>query len=311
MRLTHPKRNRLIVRAPAKLNLFLEVLGKRPDGFHELQTLMVSINLYDTLTFTEEESDSIELRVSGPTAGIELTADNDKRRPSAVPSDQTNLVVKAARLLRERAASNRAKQTGVRIHLTKRIPVAAGLAGGSSDAAATLLALNHFWKTGLSEAELMELAAELGSDISFFIPSCKAAVCRGRGEIIEPVSVRMPLHFVVVRPQTGLSTAAVFSQLKLGEPTRDITNIKNAIKHGGVNDVVQHLYNRLQPIARQLNSDIAELQQEITKLPIAGHLMSGSGTSCFAVCHSHRQAMCLAATLRSRLPVSVFVTQCC
>ena len=172
MRLTE-KHNGLSVRAPAKLNLFLEVLGKRTDKFHELQTLMVSINLYDTLTFTEEENGSIELCVSGPTAGLGPTAGNDQSSTSAVPSDQNNLVVKAARLLRERAPTNRAKQTGVRIHLTKRIPVAAGLAGGSSDAAATLVALNHFWKTGLTNAELMDLAAQLGSDISFFIPSVK------------------------------------------------------------------------------------------------------------------------------------------
>lgn len=294
----------LLVRAPAKLNLFLEVLGKRADGFHELETLMVSLNLYDTLTFTAEESGSIELHVSGPTAGV------DQNDASAVPSDKNNLVMKAATLLRKRAVSDSVKTQGVRIHLQKRIPVAAGLAGGSSDAAATLVGLNRFWGAGLSEAELMELAAQLGSDISFFIPSCQAAVCRGRGEIVEPVSVATPLHFVVARPKTGLSTAAVFSKLELGEPVQDITHIKNAIQRGGVSQLVQHLHNRLQPIARKLNSDVVELQKQLANLPIAGHLMSGSGTSCFAVCHNSRQAQRLAKLLRSRLPVSAFAVQC-
>jgi 4-diphosphocytidyl-2-C-methyl-D-erythritol kinase len=291
--------NGLRVRAPAKLNLFLEVLGKRTDGFHELQTLMISINLYDTLTFTEEKSGSIDLCVTGPTAGK-----HDGQ--SMVPSDQGNLVVKAARLLRMRAG----KGSGVRIHLVKRIPVAAGLAGGSSDAAASLVALNRLWNTGLSTAELMELAAELGSDTSFFIPSCHAAVCRGRGEIVEPVVVGNPLHFVVARPKTGLSTAAVFSQLDLNQSPHEITDIQNAVESGSVNRLVQHLHNRLQPVAQAINTDIVELQQELSKLRTAGQLMSGSGTSCFAVCHSRRQAIRQATTLRNRLPVSVFVTQC-
>jgi len=260
---------------------------------------MISINLYDTLTFTEEENGSIELRVTGPTAGTHHSQ-------SLVPSDQENLVVKAARLLRQRAGIS----SGVRIHLEKRIPVAAGLAGGSSNAAASLVALNQFWHTGLSTAELMEPAAELGSDISFFVPSCRAAVCSGRGEIVEPVVIRSPLHFVVARPRTGLSTAAVFSQLDLDQPQHEIIGIRNAIESRSVNQLVQHLHNRLQSVAREINTDIVELQQELSQLPIAGQLMSGSGSSCFAMCHTHRQAVRLAAALRNRLPVSVFVAQC-
>ena len=144
----------LVVHTPAKLNLFLELLGKREDGYHELETLMVAVDLFDTLTFTEEDSNEIRLRCSGLGAGKQGSVPGVRsggspsecgRGGEGIPLGSDNLVVKAAQLLREHAGVER----GVRIALVKRIPSAAGLAGGSSDAAATLMALNRFWKLGL------------------------------------------------------------------------------------------------------------------------------------------------------------------
>jgi len=151
----------LVVWAPAKVNLFLEVLARRPDGYHEINTLMVTVSLYDTLEFKEEASGAIRLRCDQP--NLSTGADN--------------LVVRAAELLRRRSGCAR----GADIGLAKRIPLAAGLAGGSTDAAAALVGLNRLWGLGLAEAELAGLAAELGSDIPFFF-AAPAAWCTGRRE---------------------------------------------------------------------------------------------------------------------------------
>src|SRR5262245_45143331 len=163
--------------APAKVNLFLEVLFRRGDGFHELQTLLVAISLHDTLVFTEESTGAIRLLCS-------------QRDLSTGPD---NLIVRAAEVLRRHTGCRR----GARIHLVKRIPMAAGLAGGSTDAAAALACLNSLWDLGLPTSTLTELAAGIGSDVPFFLSPTAAAWCTGRGEKIEPLALPRPLWFVV------------------------------------------------------------------------------------------------------------------
>ena len=225
------------VEAPAKLNLFFEVLGTRGDGFHEIETLMVPINLYDSLTFTPllptatprlEASASAALRWSG---GVPPDSSSAARSPlvdgvaldccwagttdpttalGTLPPPSENLVTRAAILLRRRAGV----AAGATIRLVKRIPSAAGLGGGSSDAAATLLAGNLAWGIGWPLAHLAELAAELGSDVPFFLTS-RAAICRGRGERVEPLACPSRVHAVVVRPPAGLSTAQVYGRCQL------------------------------------------------------------------------------------------------
>ena len=163
------------VLAPAKLNLFLEVLG-RPghDGYHEVESMMVAVNLHDSLTFTDDPSGKISLRCNEPT----------------LPVGGDNLVVMAAERLKASAGSLR----GARIVLEKAIPAESGLAGGSSDAAATLVALDRLWGLDLPRERLLALAAEIGSDVTFFIHGT-AAVCRGRGERVEPVLLKESYHF--------------------------------------------------------------------------------------------------------------------
>ena len=181
----------VLVRAPAKVNLFLEVLRRRPDGYHELATLMTAVSLYDTLLFGDDPSGTVRLRCDRP----DLSAGPD------------NLVCRAAELLRRRTG----RDLGAVIRLWKRIPMPAGLGGGSSDAAAALAGLNALWRLGLSRAELAGLGAELGSDVPFFF-AAPAAWCMGRGEKVEPFALGRPLDFVLVSPPVGLSTAEVFRE---------------------------------------------------------------------------------------------------
>lgn len=292
----------LTVETPAKLNLFLEVLGKRADGYHELETLMVMVGLYDTLTFTEESSGELCLSCLDAGRGHR----GGSAPPEAIPAGRDNLVVQAAELLQREAGTT----GGARIVLQKRIPAAAGLAGGSSDAAATLAALNRLWTLGLSSAELQELASRLGSDIAFFLQPSAAAVCRGRGEIIEPLAFSTPLHFVIVRPHTGLSTAQVFGHCRPATTARRVGSLAAALQQGHLAAAARRLFNSLQEPAEQLNSEVRELQQVLSEEPVLGHAMSGSGTACFGMCSSRRQALRIAARLHARRIGRVFVTDC-
>jgi 4-diphosphocytidyl-2-C-methyl-D-erythritol kinase len=301
----------LVVHTPAKLNLFLEILGKREDGYHELETLMVAVDILDTLTFTEENSTEIRLRCSGrgvrrdgpaPTRAERSSSDGAESR---VPAGADNLVVKAAQLLREHAGV----EAGVQITLVKRIPAAAGLAGGSSDAAATLMALNRFWKLKLGKPELQRLASQLGSDVAFFVDGTSAAVCHGRGEIIEPLRVPLGLHFVIARPWTGLSTALVFKHCRVPERIHRVGDVADALRAGRIDRVGRFLHNALEEPAKRLNPEVKQLDSRLANLPLLGRLMSGSGTACFGLCHSRRQARALASRLRAARVGHVWVAE--
>ena len=174
--------------APAKVNLYLEILGKRPDGYHELETLMVTAGLFDTLVLRDGPAGRVELACSDP----------------ALSAGEDNLVVRAARLLQQRTGGAR----GCRVRLVKRIPMAAGLAGGSADAAATLVACNELWQAGLSQAQLARVAARLGSDVPFSLVG-GTAVGRGRGELLTPALVSGTYYWVLAFASGGLSTPEV------------------------------------------------------------------------------------------------------
>lgn len=272
----------LVVHTPAKLNLFLEVRGRRPDGYHELETVMVSVDLFDTVRFAPGEHLALTVR----------------RGPAALPEDDRNLVLRAARLL----ARHCDVRTGASMELIKRIPVESGMGGGSSDAAATLVALNRLWGTGLSSGELHHLAAQLGSDVNFFLDSVSAAVCRGRGEQVEPIDLPRTLHFVVVRPRGGLSTKEVFQRLDSGDVPSNRSSsaaLQEALGQGGLGRIAEQLHNRLETPARELSRDVAESLRQLKSTAAAGAAMTGSGTGCFALCRSARQARSLGRRLRS------------
>ncbi len=284
--------------APAKLNLFLKILGKRNDGYHELETLMVSVGLYDTLLLADDPSGALHLscRDAGP-----RRAGMPQRELPGTGSE--NLVLRAAELLKRTTGTPR----GARIELVKRIPVAAGLAGGSSDAAAALWGLNRLWKLGLTVPELQGLGARLGSDIPFFLCRTPAAICRGRGEIVEPLPLPARLWFVIARPPSGLSTADVYRHCRPSAVNWSAAELGAQLARRRLAAAADLFHNALQEPAEQLNTDVTRLKTAFARQPFAGHLMSGSGTSYFGLCRSRRQGQQLSARLKAARLGDVFV----
>jgi 4-diphosphocytidyl-2-C-methyl-D-erythritol kinase len=267
----------LVVWAPAKVNLYLEVLGKRPDGYHEIATVLAAVSLYDTLVFKEESSGAVSLRCDHP--GLSTDADN--------------LVLRAAALVRRVTGCTR----GARVALAKRIPLAAGLAGGSSDAAATLAGLNRLWRLGLDGPELAALAAELGSDVAFFFAT-PAAWATGRGERVTPLALGRTLYLVLLCPPVGLATADVYRAVTVATRPQSGEAIRAALARGDALEVGRLLHNRLQPAAERLCPAVAEYHACLAALRPAGQLMSGSGSSLFALCRDRREADRVAWALR-------------
>ena len=292
----------LVIQAPAKLNLFFEVLAKRNDGYHEIETLMCPIDLYDTLHFQEDPNGQLELRcrrvfgVDGPSG----------RGLDEVSEGPDNLVMRAVELVRRRTGIRR----GATLRLVKRIPAAAGLGGGSSDAAAALVAANEGWQLGRSREELIEWATELGSDVPFFLVAAPA-VCRGRGERITPVAGLGMLHFVVVRPPEGLATAAVYGACRSAAEPRKIAPLIKALQQGDWKQAGRRLHNRLQPAAEGLSPWIKRLHQEFSQENFVGHGMSGSGTSYFGLCRHARHARRCARRLETNGLGVVFAVRSC
>lgn len=277
--------DRIVVEAPAKVNLHLEVLGKRADGYHELETLLVSVNLYDRLILRARQ------------AGDSLSCDDPTLD---VGSD--NLVSRAVELFRRESG----RSDGVAIELSKRIPVGAGLAGGSSDAAATLAGLNRLWDARWPERRLAELGAELGSDVPFFFHT-PAAIARGRGEKVESIPMGRPLEFVVVFPHEFLSTADVFGNVRAPDRPVAIGPIEMALRSGDIEEVANRLHNRLEEASLRISPAVAELKRRSADWKCLASRMSGSGSSFYALCSSSRQAEELGRVLRSENLGSVFV----
>ena len=274
-------RVRLTVHAPAKVNLSLDVLGRRPDGFHELRTLMATAGWYDTLTF--EPAEAWSLTVTGA---------------PGVPADGRNLVARAAGALAD--AAGVARTGTVRLH--KRVPHEAGLGGGSGDAAAALLGLNAIWGCGLPRAALAEIAAGVGSDVPFFLVGGGAAVCGGRGERIEPLPRAPGPWAVVAKPPAGLSTAAVFGAWggRTNEPGTD--RVAAAWRGGDWAGVARGLSNHLDGPAVSLNPALAAEREAFARCGMAASCLTGSGTSRFALLPTAAAARRAAAFLRRRRP---------
>jgi len=272
----HPCADAVRVWAPAKVNLFLEVLRRRSDGYHDLATLMLTVGLYDSLEMRENTSGEVRLHGDHP----------------ALSMGPDNLIYRAAELLRQRYQIS----TGVDIRLVKRIPLAAGLAGGSTDAAGTLAGLDRLWRLGLGADTLGRLGAELGSDVTFFFHG-PAAWCTGRGEIVEPLPVGQPMHLVLACPEVGLSTARVFKTLTVPQQPHDGQTLREALRDGDVEGLGKGLFNRLEEPAFTLCPEVARLRQLLAELQPAGVLMSGSGSTVFALARDAADAMRLARAL--------------
>lgn len=266
----------LQVWANAKLNFYLEISGKRPDGYHELSTFMVPVQINDVLEFREAPAGSIRLWC-------------DSKELSTGPD---NLIVRAAVMLQEESK----KHLGAEIRLFKHIPWQAGLGGGSSDAAATLCALNQLWKLNLSEKALEEKAAKLGSDVPFFIQN-KAAWCHGRGEKILPSAFQCDLSILVVKPVFGLSTANVYSRLKIPASPRDQGVSMSAFVGSEIDKLNDGLFNRLQEPALEIEPALGLLFEAMTKAGAKNPLLCGSGSAIFALFEHDERALEVAKSL--------------
>lgn len=263
---------------PAKVNLFLEVQARRPDGYHELATLMTAVSLYDTLEFKEEPGGATTLHCDHP----------------SLSTGPDNLICRSVELVRRHSG----RSDGVDIRLWKRIPMMAGLAGGSSDAAATLAGLNRLWRLGWDRERLARLGAELGSDVAFFFAG-SAAWCTGRGERIEPLRLGRPLDFVLVSPPVGLSTADVFRGVTVPAEPWAGDDVRRAAEEGNVRELGRLLHNRLQPAAERLCPAVSGLLARLAGLGPVGQLMTGSGSTVFALCRDPAEALILARALIS------------
>lgn len=284
------------IQTPAKINLFLEILARRPDGFHELETLMVPISIFDTLRFSAAAAAQIAFTCDWAVGLRSDTADISSSGHStweAIPTGPDNLVVKTLERLRVRAGV----EAGATVRLVKRIPAAAGLGGASSDAAAALVGANQLWNLRWSRTRLAEIAAEMGSDVPFFLGD-GAAICRGRGERLEPAGPLPQLHLVVVRPPAGLATAEVYRHCRPAETPRRVADLLLAASSGGLEGLGRQLFNRLQPPAETLSPWVVRLRGVFEQLDCVGHQMSGSGTSYFGICRHARHARRVATHLR-------------
>ncbi len=261
--------NRISLKAPAKINLFLEILGKRDDGYHEIETVMQEIDLVDNLQFEEIQE------------GVRLKC-NDKN----IPSDENNLVCKAANLILNECGIKK----GVLISLEKNIPVGAGLGGGSSDAATTLKALNLLWKIGLNDAELMHFAAKLGSDVPFFIKG-KTSLCSGRGEKITPVEVKSEMNYLIIFPHINISTTMIYRNLKIDLTKKiiDVSFFLNALKHHKAVGISKLLFNRLEEVIFTTYPDLLDVKKVLGHYDFCGLSVSGSGSAFFGLCKDRQQ----------------------
>jgi len=262
----------LTTEAPAKINLFFEVLGKRSDNFHEIVSIAVPIRLFDTLTFAATNDPLLQFECkSGGFAPLD----------KGIPLDDTNLVIRATKSIQRRFNI----QHGATITLTKRIPSQAGLGGGSSDAVAALRLACRGWNLDVPDAELLPIAAEIGSDCPIFFYDVPT-ISTGRGEQIQPLPPIPPLWFVLLKPPEGLSTASVYAEcmpLHDGQ-FRQSDGLIAALSEGNVQEIGQSLFNRLEVPAQKLWHRFDEVRHQLLTAGCLAVQMSGSGTAFFGLC---------------------------
>ncbi len=282
--------HRLTVLSPAKLNLVLDVVGKRPDGFHELRTIFERISLTDQIILTRNKTNKISIRCAHP----------------HVPRGPGNLAFKAAMML----SKDFSISEGLDINIIKNIPVAAGLAGGSSNAAAVLAGLNRLWQIGLNNAQLVDYAARLGSDVAFFLYNSPYALGTGRGELIKPLKINTKLWHLLVTPRVKMLTKDVFTRLKL-----KLTNKKDNVnillpflRKGDLTGLAGALSNGLEPAILSLRPDFIYIKKKLLDAGAIGVCFSGSGPSVFGLAGSQKHAESLRAKFDRRYTQSFVVS---
>ena len=273
--------NRLQTRAYAKINLALDVLGTLPNGYHEVRMIMQTVDIWDELTLEKTES------------GIVITTDSGE-----LPTDENNLIYRAAKLMQEEFGIS----GGVRIHLQKNIPIAAGMAGGSTDAAATLNGINEIYGLGASQERLKELGVRIGADVPYCVMG-GTALAEGIGERLTSLPSPPSCALVVVKPDLNVSTKEVYTRLDTMSSYEhpDIDGMIAAIEQKHLEGVAERLGNVLQPVTMQFCPSIGVICDELKRLGALGSLMSGSGPTVFGIFDDLGEAQSAAAAV-AKLP---------
>lgn len=257
----------ITIHANAKINLALDVLNRRPDGYHSVRMIMQSLALCDTLFLQKTD-----------TPGIFISARNPEHYPD-VTWDESNLIYKAAKLFMD----NYPVEGGVRITIDKQIPSSAGLAGGSSDAAATLKGMNQLFDQNLSLEQLQTLGVTLGADVPYCL-QLGTVLSEGIGERLTPLKPAPALYCALVKPSASVSTKYVYEHLKLEEAHHpDIDAALDAISNGNIAKLCANLSNILEPVARTLCPEVEEIETKLIELGALGTCMSGSGPTVFGL----------------------------
>ncbi len=255
----------LLVRAPAKLNLSLLIIGKRQDGFHEIDTIMAKINFYDEILIEKGERTGIELMCKGP---------------EWAPGGQDNLVYKAAHLLLE----NCNRRADIKIILKKNVPAGSGLGSASSDAAATLIGLNKYLDLQLPNRQLTKLASQLGSDVAFFLDG-PLAKCGGKGEKIKKISKKFNFLALLTLPNVSVSTEKVYANYRQNQALCKDLNVRinSYLRKNRIDLVLKLCANMLQNSCFSMHNELAGLKDKIESLDIAPCCLSGSGSAMFCI----------------------------
>jgi len=283
----------ITLKSPAKINLYLKALRKRPDGYHDIETVFERIGLCDELTFKATPKD-IVIRCDSP----------------QVPCDQRNLVYKAAEMIKEKYSV----PAGVEITLKKNIPVAAGLGGASSNCAYTLRGLNELWGLKLDKKQIFDIGSAIGADVAFFLLDCGRAIGRGRGEILEPC-VSQPkdsgFWYLLVNPGFPVLAKEAYNGLNLGLTSAPVDSKIDPVRLKGIRfeDLEDFLFNSLEaPVERRYNA-ISEMKSEIRKAGLKLSMMSGSGPTVFGIAPSKKEALEAKSRLLLREGWQTFVAQ--
>ena len=260
--------DRLLVLAPAKINLSLLIAGKRPDGFHEIETIMAKIDWYDEIHIQHGRQNGIELICQGP---------------CWAPAGEDNLAYKAAKSLLESCSL----KPDVRITLTKNIPAGTGLGSASSDAAATLIGINHYYKLDLDQKILFETAAKLGSDVAFFLDG-PLAFCTGKGEKVKKIDKIFNFLAILILPDVSVSTKKVYGNYRHNQQLYEKLNvrIKNHLLKNRIDLAVKMCANMLAESCFDLEESLAELKKNIDSSGIGPCYLSGSGSAMFCIIES-------------------------
>jgi 4-diphosphocytidyl-2-C-methyl-D-erythritol kinase len=263
--------DRIRLNAMAKINLGLDVTGKRPDGYHELRMVMQMINLYDKIEIIKLETPEIIVETN----------------LSFLPVNENNIVYKATQLLMNKFHLTQ----GVRIVLEKHIPVAAGMAGGSSDAATVLYGMNKLFSLGMTKNQMMEEGVKLGADVPYCVLRT-TALSEGIGEILTTLPPMPKCHIVIAKPGISVSTKAVFGKLRVNEIEKhpDIDGIVEAIKAGSLTDIASRLGNTLEEVTIKDYPVIAQIKEDMIVQGALGALMSGSGPTVFGIFDDEKKA---------------------